>query len=87
MDRLGAALHQLKQCRSEAERRVYHIVLAAVAPKRETQAQASKHRDEGHSIARVAARLDVQPGSRYVKRPGLPSTKRPYVFDQAITAR
>ena len=35
VDRLVAALHQLKQCRSEEERVDYHVVLGAVAPTRE----------------------------------------------------
>ena len=78
VDRLRAALHQLKQCRSEEERVDYHTVLTAVAPTREAAC------DTKGMIAKVASRLRVEPGSRYVKTTG---EKRPYAFDNAITRR
>lgn len=78
VDRLKAALGQLKQCRSEEERCDYHTVLAAVAPTREAVGE-----KEG-MINKVSERLGVEQGARYVKKTG---EKRPYVFDQAITQR
>ena len=87
VDRLKAALHQLKQCRSVAEWIDYLVVLAAVAPERETAAEASRHRDDCTSIAKVFGRLGVQPGSRYVKVVGGLSLKRPRAPDRAITNR
>ena len=78
VDRLRAALQQLKQCRSKEECLDYHTVLAAVAPTREEK------RDQQGMIVKVATRLNVRRGARYVKSTG---EKRPYVFDQAITQR
>lgn len=78
VDRLRAALQQLKQCRSKEECLDYHIVLAAVAPTREEKG------DQQGMIVKVATRLNVERGARYVKSTG---EKRPYVFDQAITQR
>jgi hypothetical protein len=77
VDRLRAALHQLKQCRSEEERVDYHTVLTAVAPIRVAIG------DVSGMMAKVAARLRVEPGSRYTKA----GEKRPYAFDGAVTRR
>ena len=51
VNRLRAALAELKQCRSESERVDYHIVSAAVAPTRESEG------DKAGIIRKVAARL------------------------------
>lgn len=53
VDRLCAALSQLKQCRSVEEWQDYSVVLAAAAPQRETAEASSSHRDECHSITKV----------------------------------
>lgn len=76
VERPREALGQLKQCRSEEERVDYHIVLAAVAPRREA------FRDRAGMIRAFCARLGVARGARYTK-----GEKRPYVFDKAITQR
>jgi hypothetical protein len=75
---LRAALAELKQCRSESERVDYHIVSAAVAPTRESEG------DKAGMIRKVAARLYLERGARYIRKTG---ERRPYVFDQAITRR
>ena len=77
VDRLVEALHQLKQCRSGEEWVDYHVVLGAVAPKREV---AGSH--DG-CLNAVFKRLGVTPGSRYVKATG---EKRPRAPDQAVRA-
>ena len=77
VDRLRAALHQLKQCRDWAEWADYHTVLAAAAPIREAVGKGKG------MMAKVAARLGVEPGSRYTKA----GEKRPYAFDGAVTRR
>lgn len=78
VDRLVIALQQLKQCRSEAERQDYGVLLAAVAPPRE------EARSQGGMIRRVCERLRVQRGTRYVKATG---ERRPRAFEQAVTRR
>ena len=75
VDRLTAALHQLKQCRSEDERVDYHVVLGAVAPKRE------KRGDHNGWMNAIFKRLRVTPGSRYVQKTG---ERRPRAPDQAV---
>ena len=77
--RVRSALHQLKQCRSEAEQTDYSVVLAATAPERDV---AKSH--PGVSIEKVFDSLGVQSGSRYVKATG---ERRPRAPDQAITRR
>jgi hypothetical protein len=84
VDRLKAALDQLGHCRSVAEWVAYGTVLAAVAPEPESAAQASKHRDDGHSMAKVATRLGLNPKSRYVKATG---QERPRALKLAIKRR
>ena len=78
VDRLVAALHQLKQCRSEEEWTFYRVVLAAVAPQRQQPGNPTG------MIKKISARLKVQRGSRYVKATG---ERRPRAFDQAIEQR
>lgn len=78
VDRLVAAIHQLKQCRSEEEWTFYRVVLAAVAPQREQPGSTTG------MIRKISARLKVQRGSRYVKATG---ERRPRAFDQAIEQR
>ena len=88
VDRVKHALDYLGMCRSEAERQTYGTVLAAAAPERETAAQASTHRDECRSIAKVAARLGVDPGSRYRKARGdRPREVRPRALQRAMLKR
>lgn len=78
VDRLVACMAQLKQCRSEAERQDYHVVLGAVAPTRESQGS-----PQG-MIRAVCARLRVSRGSRYIKSTG---ETRPRAMEQAILRR
>ena len=84
VDRLKAALHQLKQCRSKDEWLDYHIILAAIAPERFSAAEASKHRGEGRSIEKVCARLALNPKARYKK--GSKEPRQPAI-QKAITRR
>ena len=76
--RLKAALAVLKHCTSEAQRVDLHVILSAVAPERRAE------HDQAGMIRRVAERLGVQRGSRYVNATG---EKRPRVLDQSITVR
>lgn len=78
VDRAHAAIRQLKECRSEAERQDYGVVLAALAPVRE------KERAHDGMIRSVCERLGVTRGSRFVKSTGL---SRPRPMEQAITRR
>ena len=78
VDRISAALGQLKQCRSVAENTDYGVVLAAAAPER------AKQGDTSGMMAKVFARLGVQGGSRYVKAT---AESRPRAPDQAVTRR
>lgn len=84
VDRVRAALAQLKKCRSQSEWLDYSVVLAAVAPERETTAASQAHRNDGRSISKVFARLGVQQGKRYVKATGQQRARAP---DRAITRR
>lgn len=76
IDRVVQALSQLKQCRTEAEREDYHIVLAALAPKREAE------RSREGMLRAASQRLRVERGVRYFN-----GEKRPYAFDQAVARR
>jgi hypothetical protein len=76
--RLKAALAVLKRCATEAQRVDLHVILGAVAPERHTKG------DQSGMIKRVADRLDVQRGSRYVKATG---DQRARVFEQTIVQR
>ena len=78
VNRLKAALHQLKQCRSAAECVDYGVVLGAVAPTREDG------RSHDGMLRSVFKRLGVQRGSRYVKKTG---ESRPRAPDKAVTRR
>lgn len=78
VDRLVAAIHQLKQCRSEEERNDYGVVLSAVAPQREQPGNPTG------MIKKISERLRVQRGSRYVKATG---ERRARAFEQAIERR
>ena len=57
VDRVKAALHQLKQCRSALEETDYGVGLAMVAPTREAAG------DKSGMMSKVFARLGVQGGS------------------------
>ena len=78
VDRIKAVLRVLKRCRSESARVDAHVIAGACAPDRKAE------RDRSGVIGRVARRLELEPGSRYVKETG---EKRPYLFDQAVSRR
>ena len=84
VDRLKAALHQLKQCRSKEEWLDYRVILAAIAPERLSAAEASKHRGEGRSIEKVCERLSLNPKARYPK--GAKEPRQPAI-QKATTSR
>ena len=78
VDRVKAALHQLKQCRSVNEHVDYNVVLGSAAPHREKQGN-----HEGMMSA-IFKRLGVQRGTRYVKATG---ERRPRAPEQSVTRR
>ena len=78
VDRLHAAISVLKHCCSAAMRIDLHVILGAVAPERKVE------RDRGGMIRRVAERLGVQRGARYIRSMG---EKRERVLDQSINQR
>lgn len=78
VERLRAAIAELKRCVSEEQHKEYLTILAAVAAERE-----SEHCQLG-MIRKVAHRLGVQRGARYHKSSG---ERRPRAFDRAISSR
>ena len=78
VDQFKAALHQLKDCMTEAQRFEYGLLLRAVAP------PLLRRGDTRGMVNNVAARLEVPYGMRWQK-----TTKKPvpYAFTRAVQGR
>ena len=83
VERLKLALYQLKQCRTPSEWIDYRVILAAIAPVRETAAASKSHYGDGRSIAKVCSRLAFNSIVRYPKG----KEPRPPAIQLAITDR